>query len=437
MILESIENFAKLFLEEIKNPIHIISHFDTDGITSAAILCKTLERLNKQFSIKIIKQLTQTEIDLFPKEKTIILLDLGSGSIDLLALKNKIFIIDHHEIDSDKIPSDLIVINPLMFNENQNTCASALTYLFSKEMNILNTDLASLAIIGMISEYRDAKSSNVGEEILKDAIDMKIKKSILLLPATRPLHKALEFSNIFIPGITGSAEGVFKLLNQTGIKLKEEENARSLLDLNEEETSKLLEMLCIRKDDDAAFGNIYLVKFFNQFEDAREISTLINACGRMEKGHTALEMCIGSKKAKSAAESIYGEYKHLVISSLKIAASIEKIETENYVLINSGQRINDNLLSVVISTMASSFVYPNGKVLIGLADRNDGKIKVSSRICGECKDLNLKSIIEPLLIAVEGEGSGNTRSAGGIIPKERESEFIALIQNNMNQVLAH
>jgi len=430
---------AVTHLKTLSGDIEIIAHHDTDGITSAAILTKALQREERKFNVRILKGINNDVVRGLMKDasKIIFLLDFGSGHVGKFIGRSNVFIIDHHEINVKNIPHEVSVINPLMFNEAQNICASALTYLFAKEMNELNIDLAHLAIIGMISESREAKSFKIGEEILKDSEDLKIRKSILLFPATRPLHKALEFSNIFLPGITGSSEGVSQLLNNAGIKLKEDENHRTLLDLNEEETTKLLEVLCIRKEDETAFGNIYLMKFFNQFEDARELSTLINACGRMDRGYIALEMCLGSKRAKSIAESIYGEYKHLIISSLKTAVSIEKIETENYVIINSGKRINDNLLSVIVSIMSSSFVYSNGKIIVGMADRNDGNIKISSRICGECNDIDLRKVIEPLLKLVNGEGSGNNRSAGGIIPKDKSEEFIELIQRDMGLILKH
>ena len=85
MILKEVEKFTKEFLEKIQDKkIHLVSHYDTDGITSAAILSKTLKRLNKQFSIKIIKQLSGEEIDLFPEDRIIILLDLGSNNLNEL-----------------------------------------------------------------------------------------------------------------------------------------------------------------------------------------------------------------------------------------------------------------------------------------------------------------------------------------------------------------
>ena len=63
MLLKEIKKFVDNFIEEIRDKqIQIISHFDTDGITSAAIFSKTLERLNKQFSIKIILNIMMLSI---------------------------------------------------------------------------------------------------------------------------------------------------------------------------------------------------------------------------------------------------------------------------------------------------------------------------------------------------------------------------------------
>ena len=47
--LESeITRIVSIFLEKSKNKeIQVISHFDTDGITSAAIMIKTLKKLNE------------------------------------------------------------------------------------------------------------------------------------------------------------------------------------------------------------------------------------------------------------------------------------------------------------------------------------------------------------------------------------------------------
>ena len=139
MILKEVKNFVKQFLEEIKDKkIYLISHFDTDGITSATIFSKTLERLDKQFSVKILKQLTKKEVDSLPQDKVIIFIDLGSSHLqELSELPNKVFVIDHHEIPKKvkEIPKNIQIINTHLLKKYENLCSSELAYLVSKEIS--------------------------------------------------------------------------------------------------------------------------------------------------------------------------------------------------------------------------------------------------------------------------------------------------------------
>src|SRR3989344_3916536 len=133
------------FLELIKNKeIKIISHNDTDGITSAAILAKTLKKLNKKFSVKIIKQLDKEYLATIKntnRNEVLIFLDLGSSCLqELEKIEKDIFVIDHHEISGEP-GKNTVFINPHLFNEEE-ISASGLTYLFSKLINQENKDLA-------------------------------------------------------------------------------------------------------------------------------------------------------------------------------------------------------------------------------------------------------------------------------------------------------
>src|SRR3989344_6990479 len=104
-----IKEVASIFLEKTKDKeIQIISHFDTDGITSAAIMIQTLNRLDRKFNLKIIKGLTQNFIKDLQKNKIILFLDLASSSLDSIKESglDEVFIIDHHEI-TQKIPENV------------------------------------------------------------------------------------------------------------------------------------------------------------------------------------------------------------------------------------------------------------------------------------------------------------------------------------------
>ena len=144
---KEIKVISKKFLEDLEDKeIFLISHFDTDGIASAAIMIQALEKLDKGFSVKIVKRLEEEMIYDLPKNKLILFLDLASGSLNHIkkaGLKD-VFIIDHHEI-AQKIPKGVTILNP-MLTSKEKISSAGLVYLFCKEINPENKSLAKLAV---------------------------------------------------------------------------------------------------------------------------------------------------------------------------------------------------------------------------------------------------------------------------------------------------
>ena len=438
-MLESIKSAVSQF-RQTKGFVRILTHHDTGGITAGAIIAKAMQREDRSFKISVLKQLDKNIIGDLKKEDAEIFffLDFGSSNLnEIKELNAKTIIFDNHEI-SGEIPQskNLTLVNPRLEEDEMNS--SAMAYLFAKELNSMNSDMSGLAVLGMVGDYGDLL--NIGEtakSILKSAEDISIKQSMLLFPATRPIHKALEFSSkVYIPGVSGSSEGVLNLLKEANISIKNEDEYRTILDLTSEEISRLVELISARTSDAAsirnAFGFIYLIKIFNRLEDARELSMLLNACGKLGHGDLAIAFCMGSKKAKFFAENIYITYKHMILSGLKWVNINDKIEGEGYVVINAGKEIKETILGTVLSILAASFTYPAGTILVGTAITEEGKLKISSRITGkERKDLNLQKIIEPIVKSLGGEGGGHQTAAGGIISEEKAEEFVSLLQKEL------
>ncbi|MFH1451963.1 MAG: DHH family phosphoesterase [archaeon] len=165
-MLKVIDIIASEFLKVTeKKPIRIISHYDTDGITSASILAKTCQRLDKKFTVRIVKSLTEElisqELKRQPKE-VIVFSDLASGSLESFKnLEEPIFILDHHEIHKESLNDKIKIINPhLTEKPEDNDCTGAgICYLFSKAISQKNKDLSSMAIIGMIGDRHESNLS--------------------------------------------------------------------------------------------------------------------------------------------------------------------------------------------------------------------------------------------------------------------------------------
>jgi single-stranded-DNA-specific exonuclease len=442
-MLKEVEVFASEFFKKTLNkPIRLISHHDTDGITSAAIIAKTLKRLDKKFSIKIVKGLEEETIkkELARQPNEVIMFsDLASGSLEYFQnLKDTIFILDHHEIHKDQLNSNIRVLNPhLTSDPKSNDCTGAgICYLFSKAISEENKDLAPLAVIGLIGDRQESNLSKINQQILNETKDLIIKKGLALYPATRPIRRTLEYSTSpYIPGVTGNSQGVIELLRETSIPFE-----KSLLELEPEEMSRLLTSIMIRKanstPDEDILSNLYILKFFNTLEDVREISTLINACSRLGYHDLALSYCLENKDAKTKALDIYTEYKQELVSGLKTAEKIDKIQGQNFVILNAKNKIKDAIIGTICSMISSSSSYKEGTILIGMA-YNEDKIKVSARIVGR-DGRNLKELMERTIIQFKkdhpssiAEVGGHHFAAGCLVEKEKESFFLEILKRNL------
>ena len=411
-------------IEANKKPIKIISHFDTDGITSAAIFSKAMSRAGKEFSLEITKSLEENFIEKLRGDALLIFLDLASGSLEHLAkLPNEVIILDHHEI-VQKIPDNVFMVNPTLEGFEQMSSA-AICYLFAKQLGQYNRDLAHLAVIGMVGDLMEKNIGKKFSEILADS-ETVVKKGLLIYPSTRPLNKALEYSSSpFIPGVTGSREGVFNLLRDAGF-LVEGGRYKALYELTEDEMTRLVTAIMLKNRTSEAHeelvGNLFLVKFFNKLEDARELSALINSCSRMDYPDVALGFCLGNRDARVEAERVYIDYKQSLVSALKYVSESEKICGKDYVIINGKDKIKDTIIGTVASIVSHSPLYPKGQIIVALA-YNQERIKVSARMVGK-EGRNVRDVLHRVVVPLGGEVGGHPNAAGCLIAREQEQIFI-------------
>ncbi len=455
-----IEEATAKFKDTLKKEgiIRIITHLDTDGMSSAAILIKALRDMDQQFSVRVVKQLEDRLVEQLFNEvkkqkcKAVFFLDLGSNKIEkILSLANfcQVIILDHHDIEKRefldylKDNPNILFVNPeLEKSDDCKVSASSIVYNFVKTLGSEKKELSQLAILGMIGDMVDKNISKLNKNILEDAkaSGMLIKKGLIVFSATRPINKSLELnSSIYIPSVSGSQNGAIAFLRELDIQFRTATGYRTLLDLSEDETSRLLTAVALARMENAKsqdiIGNIYLIKFNGYLMDARELSTMINACGRLGYFSLALSFLLGSKKAKEKIEHVYSKYRHLLFEALNYVNINEKIQGRNYVVINAKDRIKDTIIGTVTSILASSSLYPPGKILIGMAYRKDKKIKISARLSGNREDendINLSQLLVKMLQNFECyDVGGHPGAAGCLINLKDENAFIEKFQKTM------
>ncbi len=428
-----IKDTAKKFLEKTKDKeIFLVSHFDTDGITSAAIMIQALKRLDKKFTLKILKSLEEDFICQLPKNKIIIFMDLASGSLDHmkdLDLEN-IFILDHHEIVQE-IPKEINLINSWLHKEN--ICSAGITYLFCKELNPENRDLTKLAVIGMIGDFMEDNMEILGNDLFKEG-EIKRRKGLLIYPSTRPLNRVLEYnSQPYIPGVTGDAQGVIEILRESDISPIDKKYP-SIIELDEEKMKRLTTSIMLRNPktkNRKMIGDIFLINFFNRIEDARELSAMINACSRLGRSDLALRFCLEISSVRKDIESIHAKYKQHIISGIEFLSKEEKIEGNGFVLINARNNILDTIIGTLASIISNSSNYEEGTIIIAMAYRED-KIKVSARICGrEGKGRNVREVLTRVMEKIDGEIGGHEFAAGCMLNQKDEEVFVETLKKHL------
>ena len=172
-------------------------------------------------------------------------------------------------------------------------------------------------------------------------------------------------------------------------------------ELEEEEMSKLVTSIILRNPkvkNKRIIGDIFLIKFFNKLEDARELSAIINACSRLGESETAIQFCMESLKVKKRAELMHTKYKQFIISGLKYVSNAEKIEGNGFIIINAKEKIKDTIVGTIASILSNSSIYEEGTIITTMAYYED-KIKVSSRIAGK-NGRNIREILTLSLIHI-------------------------------------
>ncbi len=446
MFLDEIERVARVSKNLLKEKkVKVLAQFDADGITSAAILIKALTREELNFEVHILKQLTSEIISNLKIEENdlLVLADFGSGQLNFLKdviEKTQVIVLDHHEpLEISHL--NLFHVNPLLFGEEEMS-ASIVCYLFAKFLNLKNVDLVDIAIIGATADEADRKWEFRG--LIKKVLEegeligkISVVRGLRLYGRkTRPLYKSLAFTfDPFLPGISGSESNAAQLLSDLGISLKEGTDWKTQDDLTIEEQQKLasaLVMLRSPTEDDASdiFGDIYtLFGRPEELQDVREFATLVNACGRTGNHDIAIRLLLGDYSVMENCWEVMEFYRGMISDGLNWVRSnpsrIIKAPNANFLIARDS--IPETVIGTITTIVLNSGIVEVGKPLIGLAYTQDGKIKISGRISKDLKGINLKDIISKAAVAVGGEGGGHLSAAGGLVPKNKEEDFIRIV----------
>ena len=156
------------------NFIHIFSHYDADGLSSAAIIAKTLIREGKEFCVTLLTSLDDTTFQEIENSgaECIIITDLGASYIkELDELESDVIVLDHHTVDAKA--KNICYMNPHLYGIDGMSfgCGATMACLFAIEMD--ENDISADDDLVMYTE-KNIKYY----EPLQPQLDLQLKKVI-------------------------------------------------------------------------------------------------------------------------------------------------------------------------------------------------------------------------------------------------------------------
>jgi single-stranded-DNA-specific exonuclease len=451
------------FMVENEKEISIISHLDADGIASGSIISSALARLGAKCAVRTVSDMTLNVLEQMRSENHdfYIITDLGGGMVNEFnqTLDNRWAIIDHHKIPEQEISIDdgnNQILNAWKYgiDGDKEISAGGMAYMVAITLDRKNKNLSPIAIVSALAERQDQgdKKSLFGlnSEIVKTAESLRLIRMdldiMLTGRETRPIHEALADTAFpYIEGLTWATESCYALIKNAGIKMSKDGRWRVLSEISQDEKDIILNAISeyvvnLSKSKevnmiDNLIGYTYTLINEDQrslLRDAREFSTMLNACGRIRKAGVGIGICMGDRNSLlNEGEKIVTKYRTTLrnyISSI-FTEKWRMIDNGKSVFINGEGLLAEDMLGAISSLLSGSPTL-GGRLVFVRTLTNDGFYKFSSRkSLGSTSKSDLGLIMRYCSESVGGSGGGHSLAAGCRIPSTRLEEFLSAVRN--------
>lgn len=445
LMMEALRKEAGKCADEIRRykSVHVVSHIDADGLTSAGIICTALERGDLEYTTRFVKQLDEKALDTIANEnhEIVIFTDLGSGMCELIKSSGIHAVISDHHQPQGNFEFHL---NPHLFGANGSyeLSGSGSTYLLASAFGG-NINLSALAIVGAVGDMQHLKMGQlvgINREILEEGVKgstLQFKKDLTLFgKQTRPIYKLLQYSSDpYLPGLTGDEEACIEFLHSLNIRFSQDERWRRWIDLETPEKQKIVSGLiqyCLKSGIpsyriERLIGEVYILlneREGTEMRDASEFSTLLNATARYDHAEIGLAVCMGNREeAYEDARKLLAEHRQNLVNGLMYVKEKGVTKLENIQYFDAGSEIKETIVGI-IAGMSSTIIENRDLPIIAFA-KSDVGVKVSARGTQDLirKGVNLSEAMSAVSAEFGGAGGGHDIAAGATIPENAKEEF--------------
>lgn len=408
----------------------VVSHYDADGITAAAIICIALQRQGYDFHATLMRNPFTEGLERVKKENNdyIIFTDMGSGQLPILeTFSTSLMIIDHHQVIKENTPDHILQINANLFDINGNYDASgaSMAYMVVRELNAENIDLSALAIAGATGDKQYIGGfSGLNQTIINEALDhqaIRTEQGIKLSGET--IADSLFYSiEPFYAGISGDEKGIQSLLSDLTI---DSELAYSDLSKKQREQlhSALLLILLENGCESDILETVIRPRYYSKKTrgEMEQFADLLDSCGKGGNRDIGLALTLGDEQSFQKAVSNEKTYKQKILDELLSIQKNGVKEKKSFRFFYS----QSSSLGGVVGGIATNFLLDNKKPLLSIVKKPD-ELHISCRGNQQLvsQGLDLGSAMEQISKKFKGNGGGHKIAAGATIPAQAEESFL-------------
>ncbi len=408
--------------------IQVFSHFDADGVSSAAILAKALLRAGKEFKVTLFTTLNDYNMNVIRAAKAdcIIVSDLGASYIDQLdELETPVIVLDHHTIISEA--KRVVYANPHLYGIDGMTsgCGATMCLLFAVTLDENNWDLVQIAFAGIAGDRQHINGLSglnvyLEEQGTKRGYISRIPGS--LIPSGNLMTRLFLNTDPYIRGVSGNVDGVAKLLEDAGVA-----NDKSFNDLSEEERRRLASLIAVKLTEQgvqlSSMNEIardrYDLKDWGM--DAEHLAAILNSCGRAGIGGAGIAAGMGDERCLKLGQETDDAAAKDLVEAMKSLDERGFTEMENFQWFDS---TDSGFTGMLCGVSMQSIANPN-KPTIGMNRAND-PVNLSSRGMWNQLDrgIDLAAAMREACASVGGQGGGHKIAAGGSVPADQVEQFL-------------
>ncbi|MFW6176164.1 MAG: DHHA1 domain-containing protein [Thermoplasmatota archaeon] len=414
----------------------IITHYDADGITSAAVLVRALMKEQKGFHTTFVSSFP----DKIPKGLPIIFTDIGNSHLKTIKDNTaSAIVLDHHNVEDDiEGDENHVFINPHSYGIDgaREVSGGTLTFLLTIYHNKSNWANVFYGLAGAAADKQNIGGFiGLNKQIVDTAIEKSVlnKKKGLYIDGDGLKDALMKAGDPYFPEISGRKFKIEKLIDKIDL-----DPETSVLDLSSDKDRRLTSILVLsllkRNIPHHVIESIKGPHYLNNDEDIdiELLYKLLNSCARTNKAGLGLSICLGDRSAIEKGREIRKDYRERMIERLNQLEDegIKKKNNIQYFFEKKKERKGE------LAGLGMLYLFDQRYPTFGMTEV-DGEIDLSARGTKSMieKGLDLGKLCRIIAEKHGGSGGGHDIAAGATIPKKNLEQFLDKMDREVGKIL--